>query len=463
MKRLVVILLALITHYAILTTNTIAQDSKNIDLLFHWEDTSLVGSGFYDNVYNEVWGVVVNGKEYAIIGSTSGTHIFDVTDPQNAYEADFIPGAQQGSIIVHRDFHDYKGYLYIVSDEGSSTLQIADLSFLPDSVNVFYDSDSLFKRSHNIFIDTATAKLYVCGVTDITGMHSMYLYSLKNPKRPEFIYAYPGPYVHDCYVRNDTAYLNAGSDGLRIVDFSDTALHVNIGSLSDYPDSGYNHSGWLSGDSKYYVFCDENLGADLKLYDVSDPSDLKFMDTFNSGVDTNSIVHNVIIKGNYIYCSYYFDGTRIFYMGDPTNVIQTGFYETYPDSDYVKLYKGNWGIYPHLPSGILLASDMQYGLFVLDATNAVNSIYDIERTMAGFKVYPNPFTENINIEGIEIIGEAFLEVYDLKGGLIFKEKVNANNGEVIVPVGNHIIGKGIYLLKLTVNDNILVEKIVKAD
>ena len=45
--------------------------------------------------------------------------------------------------------------IYIVCDEGnSSTLQIIDISNLPNSVTTVYDSDSLFQKSHNIFIDT---------------------------------------------------------------------------------------------------------------------------------------------------------------------------------------------------------------------------------------------------------------------------------------------------------------------
>ena len=53
-----------------------AQLSENVELLFHWDEDSLVGSQIFDNTYNEVWGVVIDGREYAIIGSTAGTHFF---------------------------------------------------------------------------------------------------------------------------------------------------------------------------------------------------------------------------------------------------------------------------------------------------------------------------------------------------------------------------------------------------
>ena len=36
-----------------------SQLSENVELLFHWDADSLVGSEIYDNTYNEVWGVVL--------------------------------------------------------------------------------------------------------------------------------------------------------------------------------------------------------------------------------------------------------------------------------------------------------------------------------------------------------------------------------------------------------------------
>ena len=217
-----------------------AQDSMNVSLLFQWNDTSLPSSSIHDNRYNEIWGVAINGREYAIIGSTMGTHIFDVTDPNNVDTVAFVPGAVQGSQIIHRDYHDYNGYLYIVADEGSSTLQIADLNYLPDSVVVVYDSDTLFSKSHNIFIDTATAKLYVCG----GGGNDLSVYSLADPVNPVLLVncgtdvPFWGSigYIHDIYFRNDTAFCNAiYTSALFVVDFTDVFNPVLIGSLTSYP------------------------------------------------------------------------------------------------------------------------------------------------------------------------------------------------------------------------------------
>ena len=446
----------------IIPFSAFGQISKNVNLLFNWNDTTLVGSSQYDNTYNEVWGVAINGREYAIIGSTAGTHIFDVTDPVNAYLADFVPGAAQGGGIVHRDYDDYKGFLYMVCDEGASTLQIADLNYLPDSVKVVYDSDALFKTSHNTFIDTAKAKLYVCGPGKNSSIQSLFVYSLKDPVNPKFIYSYSGTdYVHDCYVRNDTAYLNAGAEGLRIVDFSDTLTYVTLGSLTTYPYQGYNHSGDLSENGKYYIFCDENAGNDLKIYDVSDPSDLKLMDTFNSGVDPGSIVHNVLIKGDFAYCSYYFDGARIFYIGDPSNVVQTGYYDTYPENDYNMLYKGSWGVFPYLPSGILLAADMQYGLFVLDPIMALNAIPEQEYISSDLDVYPNPFSEKIIIKGFSPYNSfQHAEIFSMDGRKLFEFFNDMPQESYCVTVPQYI-ETGILILKISTQKNIFVKKLVR--
>ena len=179
--------------------------SWQANLLYNWQDTSLTPSWQYDNTYNEIWGVQINGAEIAIIGSTAGTHFFDVTDPATANQVDFVAGAYTGSDIVHRDYHDYNGYLYTVCDEGNtSTLQIIDISNLPNSVSIVYDSNILFTKSHNIFIDTATAKLYACASNN-----AMNIYSLIDPINPVLLMNYNDVgHVHDAYVRNDTAYLN---------------------------------------------------------------------------------------------------------------------------------------------------------------------------------------------------------------------------------------------------------------
>ncbi|MGI8893946.1 MAG: choice-of-anchor B family protein [Bacteroidia bacterium] len=449
-----------------LFANGFSQDSLNVNLLFHWDDPGLPGSSAYNNTYNEIWGFVQDNREYAVIGSTMGTHIFDVTDPVNSVLADFVPGGAQGTSIIHRDFHDYNGFLYMVADEGTnSTLQIVDLSYLPDSVHKVYDSNVLIKRAHNIFIDTATAKMYVGGGFT-TANNYLSIYSLNNPVQPVFLKSYTtAGYVHDMYVRNDTAYLNAGfvggggTGGLHIVDFTDTQNPVTINTLTNYPFSGYNHSGWLNEQGNIYVFADETHGMPLKVLDVSDFNNLQVLSTLTSGVASNSIPHNVLIRDNYAYVSYYYDGLYIFNLSDPSNPFVAGFYDTSLEPNG-NSYKGAWGVYPHLPSGNVLLSDMQNGLYVFDVSGAlVTSVNENIFQSNSISVYPNPASDILNIifaglnnEKIEIALINNLGQNILNNKLILSGDFTTLDVKDILP--------GIYTLKINSETNHWNKKII---
>ena len=419
----------------------------NSTLLFHWNDTTIIGSAAWDNAYNECWGFEVNNTEIAVIGSTEGTHFFNVTDPQNSTEVAFVAGAYTGSGVVHRDYHDYQGYLYIVCDEGwsTSTLQIVDISNLPTSVNVVYDSDSLFNTSHNIFIDTATAKLYACASNS-----AMDIYSLHIPTLPNLIYSYTNVgHVHDAYVKNDTAFLNCGNDGFRIVDFHYLDLAggmapTELASFTSYPDAGYNHSGWLSDDGTIYVMQDENHGYDVKILDVSDFNNITVLSTFNSGENAQSMAHNGIIKGDSLYLAYYHDGLRVFDISDPSNPIQVCNYDTYSPLSY-NTYKGAWGVYPNLPSGNIIVSDMQTGLYILDCSIPVNSVENINQNL---NIYPNPAKDyfNVNKKANRI------EIYDISGRKITQQIV-ANNYKFY----RENIANGLYIYRLFNKRNLEIE------
>jgi choice-of-anchor B domain-containing protein len=395
----------LLSFYLLIAFQTLvkAQSSWNLNLLYHWEDSTIVADIFYGSKYNEIWGVAQDGREYAIIGTTTGTYVFDVTNPTATQEVGFLSGGNNpgSQYVVHRDYHDYAGYLYMVSDEDRIGLQIYDMQYLPDSMSLVYASDTLFERSHNIFIDSAAGRLYVCSASLTTGaFNALDVYSLANPTNPAFEFSISGfGHAHDVFARNDTVFINAGtSGGLWVMDVSSGGPQV-ITNLTNYPDRGYNHSGWWSEDGNIYVFADETHGMNLKICDVSDPSNIIVLDTISSGVDSNSIAHNLMIKDNLLYVSYYYDGLQIFDISDPTNVTKVAFFDTYlPAND--NSYRGNWGVYCFLPSGNILASDMQSGLFVLGLDPSVLSVEAMETQNSSYEavVYPNPVETVFNLD-----------------------------------------------------------------
>ena len=425
----------------------------NVDSLFNWQDSNLVPSSAHFNTYNEVWGYVKDGVEYGIIGTTDGTHIFDVSDPGTSEEVAFITAALTGPEVVHRDYHDHDDYLYIVCDEGQSTLQVADLRFLPDSAPVVYDSDALFPRAHNIFIDTASARMYVCG-----GTVQFAVYSLADPTNPTLLIDCPSEvpfwssigYVHDVYVRGDTAYLNAEWRGFFVVDFSDINNIQMLGSLDTYTQQGYNHSGWLMDDQPYYAFADETHGMDVKIADVSDLTDIEITDTIGSNINEFSIPHNLIYHDNYLYISHYFDGLYIYDCSDPAHPALAGFYDTSSEPQLDNVYRGCWGVYPFLPSGNLLVSDMQSGLWVLrsDFLSGIDETDEVSE----IKVYPNPTADLLHVPK-KLFGMSY-QVVDASGRI-------HQSGTLSSVVSVTALPQGMFVLRCKNEKSVYLSRFVK--
>ena len=428
MKNIITILILLFSFFC---------NSQEANLIYNWNDTSLVGSWAYDNTFNEIWGFEISNHEFAVIGSTAGTHIFDVSNVQNIYETAFIAGAYTGGGVIHRDYHDFDGYLYAVCDEGSSsTLQIIDISNLPYSFNVVYDDNALFNKAHNIFIDTSTAKLYACASNN-----AMDVYSLANPVLPVLINELNDPtigHVHDAYVRNDTAYLNCGNDGFRVFDYSNVNSISNqpnlLVSLTSYPDAGYNHSGWLNNSGDIFAMQDENHGYDIKILDLSDFTNISVISVFNSGVDANSMAHNAIIKDNLLYVAYYHDGLRVYDISNPNTPIEVCYYDTYGPNNHIS-YRGAWGVYPYLSSGNILVSDMQTGLYIFkcDATS------NLETKKINEIIFPNPVK---NYFSLPDESDGILTIYDLNGKILFQADI------IKEQIFNISLNDGLYIYKI---------------
>ncbi len=414
-----------------------SQEVSQGILLAHWEDSSLVGSDAYDNTYNEVWGLNVNDKEYAIIGSTAGTHFIDVTDTDNVEEAFFVAGASAGGQIIHRDYHDHNGLLYAVSDEGFSTLQIMDISTLPDSVPVLYDSREYIRRSHNIFIDTTESILYACiaggNAFPFTAMAS---FDIADGADPQFIRTYddiqgvPISQVHDGYFDGGIGYLNLGPGGFMIADFTDPNQPQVLSTLEsgEYPDAGYNHSGYVSEDKTHYYMADENWDADMKVIDVGDLLNPEVIGTFDAdNEDPFSIAHNQVVAGDFLYVSYYYDGLQVYDISDPAMPVRVMEYKTSELSPR-NSYEGAWGVYPFLKSGNILVSDMQNGLFVIQNPSIASNTHSVD-IEPKFSVYPNPVTDKLLVNFTEE-KNCIIEISTMNGLKVLEQEVQAAQFEV---------------------------------
>jgi hypothetical protein len=81
-----------------------------------------------------------------------------------------------------------------------------------------------------------------------------------------------------------------------------------------------------------------------------------------------------------------------------------------------------------------------------------------------FSVFPNPFVDQINIELASTVnGDGYAEIYSSGGALIRKNKIILQNGKTRLNFsGNNLLSSGLYVLRITFNDGVLLnEKIVK--
>ncbi|MBL0046655.1 MAG: choice-of-anchor B family protein [Bacteroidetes bacterium] len=442
--------------------------SQNINLYARWFDSTVVQEPNYHIKYNSIWGWknTLQNKEYAILGSTAGTYFIDVSNPSNPVKCDYVAGRRAG--CIWREFKTYSHYAYLVSDDpGVNSLQIVDLNYLPDSVHVVYDSNQLFQTSHTVFIDGS--KLY-CGYNrTLTSAYSMAVYDLApNPELPVFLRSLsqddPGiNLVHDMFVRNDTVYASCGYQGLYVYKFTGTAF-VSLGSLTNYPFSGYNHSSAMAPGSHKMVFCDEvPAGLPAKVVDVTNPANMVFKSSFESTPNSTSTPHNPFMLGESVIIAYYQDGLQIFDVSDPMAVTRTGYYDTNPDDCPTcpnPDYSGCWGAYVDLPSGIILASDMQNGLFILDA-NAALGIKNESLETDLFSVYPNPAKDKLSIHLKQNLpANTTLEVSDMNGKILLSETiVSTAKSTQSIPV--EMLESGLYVLKVSYGNETFIRKFSK--
>jgi len=446
-------------------------------LLGQWSDSTIIGSTNHTNVYNEIWGYAINNHEYAIIGTTAGTHFIDVTNPNLPFEAFFVAGKVQGGQIVHRDYHDYRGFLYAAAGEGSnSTLQIIDMRALPEQIIVAYDQKDIFRTAHNIFIDTTAAKLYALTARgDLNGYTPLRTFDISDPTNPVVLGDYTNfggitpSHVHDAYVDNNIAFLNLGNDGMAIVDFTDDNAPQTLSTITDYPSRGYNHSGWISTDCSTYYLGDENHGFDLKVLDVSDLCEPEVGKTFDAQVENpTSITHNQVVACNYLYVSYYYDGLRIYDISNPAEPELVRFFDTYDPPNGTQ-FRGAWGVYPFLPSGNILVSDMQSGLFVFEGmgddcssqssnNNCLQSQFcsltpTEEITLANeIKISPNPIIDQASliINLSEALDNLSISLLTINGQIVKNWQyqhliAGTNDFSILLP---NSLSEGVYLLSL---------------
>jgi choice-of-anchor B domain-containing protein len=310
---------------------------------------------------NDVWGYVdETGKEYAIVGTTEGTSILDVSDPTSPIEIFWIAGSSS----IWRDPCVHGDYAYVTT-EANDGLLIIDLSPLPSSSvlptsTYFGTTTPQLLSAHTCFVDE-NGFAYVFGSNRGNG-GALILDVQTNPMQPTEVGFFDNWYVHDGFVRNDTMFLAHISDGfVSLVDVSYKANPILLGTKNT--PNNFSHNIWPSDDGQTVFTTDEVSGAFLAAYNISDPQNIVEIDRIQNSPGQGVIPHNAHVRGNHLISSYYSDGIVVHDITYPDNMVKVAEFDTYPTQ--TSGFDGCWGVYPFLPSGNLLASDITEGLFII--------------------------------------------------------------------------------------------------
>ena len=313
----------------------------------------------YTGRTSNIGGYALNGNEYALVGWEYGLSIVDVTNPDSVYEVLNVPGIQSN----WREVKTFNNHAYVTT-EGGGGLQIVDLSNLPASAPVvYYTGDGVIAGQlttiHALHIDNGYVYLYgtnlFFGAALICDLNA-------DPLNPVFMGYTPGSYVHDGYVRNDTLWAcEIYSGTLAVYDVTDKTNPVLL-NIQVTP-GAFTHNSWLNDEGTVIFTTDEVGNSYLTAYDITDVNNITELDRYQTAPGSGSIVHNTHTLNNYEVVSWYTEGVVIVDASHPDNLVEVAKYDCSPFSGGG--FSGAWGVYPYLPSGNLLVSDIEGGLFVL--------------------------------------------------------------------------------------------------
>ena len=368
---------------------------SNVDLLAFVPIGDLGGGE--STIANDIWGWTNSetGREYALVGRNDGMAFVDISDPGNPVFLGDLPLTEGARPAVWRDMKVYNNHVFIVADNaGEHGMQVFDLMQLTGEFerpatfteSAVYDG---IASAHNVVINEDTGFAYIVGSSGggETCGGGLHMVNIQDPANPEFAGCFADAstgragtgYSHDaqCVIYNgpDTDYtgqeicFNSNETALSISDVTDKENPVAL-STGSYPNVAYAHQGWLTDDHGYFYMNDELdeiqgeiVGTRTMIWDVTDLDDPQLVkEHFSENLASD---HNLYIQGNLMYQSNYQSGLRILDISDVANPVEVGFFDTVPIGTDAPGFGGSWSNYPYFPSGSIIVTSMNEGLFVV--------------------------------------------------------------------------------------------------
>jgi choice-of-anchor B domain-containing protein len=359
---------------------------------------------------NDVWGWFspTTGKEYAILGCSNVTSFIDVTDPVNPILIGTLPTHTVSSLW--RDVESRGNWLYVVSEAQGHGMQIFDLNQL-DEVNgvpvVFSETAHYpgFGNCHTVNVDPVSGYVYAYGTNTYNG--GEHIVDVSDPLNPVLAGGYDASgYTHDgfawTYDGPDADYTGreiviacngrSNSDNDKLV-FVDVTVKTDCQLIGEYnfgeqATTGYFHQGWITKDKKHFLMNDEldemalgnnqqPYGTRTHIFDITNLDNVIY-EGFYEGTSP-AIDHNLYALDHFIYESNYRSGVRVLDAIRVQNSIlsEVAFFDMIPANDFAQ-FSGTWSNYPYLPSGIVLASSMYDGMFIVKPTIITTSQDNIQ-------------------------------------------------------------------------------------
>ena len=438
-----------------------------------------------------VWADAGSGREFALVGTRSHLAFVEVTDPINPVYLGKLPGHNNAAGSVWRDMKVYQDHVFVVADRSNNGMQVFDLTALLTHTGPPADFEETahydrFGSAHNIVIDEETGYAYAVGTSFNDPQNdcgrALHMIDIRTPTDPTYAGCFRDErtggsndgYIHDaqCVVYNgpDQDYtgreicIGFNENAISIADVTDKSAPVKI-SHATYPDEGYTHQGWLTEDHRFVFMNDEADEASLLsvngrgkgtrtiIWDVEDLDDPVVYKEYWGIPKTTD--HNLYIRGSLVFMANYTSGLRVLditHLTSPAGPVEVAFIDTYPYDDFVG-FDGAWTANPFLPSGIVVVTSSDEGLFVVEligsAVTGVDMDASLPKSFALSTAFPNPFNPSTSVDlTTEVIEHFEVRVYDIAG----REVAVLHSGTL--PVGRHSIRfeagsleSGVYLIR----------------
>lgn len=336
------------------------------------------------------------GNEYALVGTSKGLSIVDVNDPSQPKQRFMVTNLDNN----WREVRTWGGFAYVGSEAVGSGIHIVDLRHLPDTAyaKIWYGDPVYGERIRNSHaLQAVDGYLYIFG-SGTGGANGAIIADLSDPWNPVVKGTYNTNYAHDGFIRGDTLWTSeiyAGQFG--VVDISDRSAPRLL--ATQKTPGLFNHNGELSEDGRVFFTTDEKSDSPVGAYKVSDLGNISLLDTYFPSRKPSSMTHNVRRIGNYLVNPSYGGQLTIVDATKPDNLVETAW--ALLGSSLV------WDADPYLPSGIVLATAKNEGLFVYQATYQRGAYLEGKVTdvntgqpLAGATVQVN-YDPNLNLSNIE--------------------------------------------------------------